>query len=136
MTKKEIAQRISETLTTEDFKLTQLKAKEIVQMTLDAIIEALLTTKNNRIELRKFGVFSVKRRKARHARNPQNEGETVYVPPKNVVVFKPGKEMEEKVRNLTNIPLLDEEKEAMAKAEQNGTSKKKRKPSPKKSKSS
>ena len=58
-----------------------------------------------RIELRNFGVFEVKRRKARKARNPRT-GEKVDVPPKCVVTFKPGKEMEEKVRRLTRVPVL------------------------------
>ena len=101
MTKKEIVKQISERL-----GLTQLKTKEIVQLTFDAIVETLL--EDGRIELRNFGVFEVKRRKARKARNPRT-GEKVDVPPKNVVTFKPGKEMEERVRQMTNVPDLDEE---------------------------
>src|ERR1700726_29934 len=77
--------------------MTQLKTKEIVQQTFDAIVETLLVEK--RIELRNFGVFEVKRRKARKARNPRT-GERVDVEPKYVVTFKPGKEMEERVRKL------------------------------------
>ena len=92
MTKKEIVKQISEEL-----GLTQLKTKEIVQKTFDAIVETLLSER--RIELRNFGVFEVKRRKARKARNPRT-GEKVDVEPKNVVTFKPGKEMEERVRKL------------------------------------
>ncbi|MCS7046197.1 MAG: integration host factor subunit beta [Gemmataceae bacterium] len=92
MTKKEIVKQISEKL-----GLTQLKTKEIVQKTFDAIVETLL--EERRIELRNFGVFEVKRRKPRKARNPKT-GERVYVAAKNVVTFKPGKEMEERVRQL------------------------------------
>ena len=92
MTKKEIVKQISEKL-----GLTQLKTKEIVQQTFDAIVDTLLVEK--RIELRNFGVFEVKRRKARKARNPRT-GERVDVEPKYVVTFKPGKEMEERVRKL------------------------------------
>lgn len=91
MTKKEIVKQISEKV-----NLTQLKTKEIVQMTFDAIIATLVT--EGRIELRKFGVFEVRQRKARKARNPRT-GEAVEVLPKNVVTFQPGKEMEEEVRN-------------------------------------
>src|SRR3954471_19229666 len=98
MTKKEIVRQISEKL-----GLTQLKTKEIVQKTFDAIIETLLS--EHRIELRNFGVFEVKRRKARKARNPRT-GERVDVEPKNVVTFKPGKEMEERVRLMDNLPDL------------------------------
>src|SRR5437879_11898270 len=77
--------------------MTQLKTKEIVQQTFDAIVDTLLAEK--RIELRNFGGFEVQRRKARKARNPRT-GERVDVEPKYVVTFKPGKEMEEKVRKL------------------------------------
>src|SRR3954447_19074262 len=98
VTKKEIVKQISERL-----GLPQLKTKEIVQQTFDAIVETLLET--GRIELRNFGVFEVKQRKARKARNPRT-GAKVDVPPKNVVTFKPGKEMEERVRKLTNLPTL------------------------------
>jgi integration host factor subunit beta len=107
VTKKEIVKQISDKL-----GLTQLKTKEIVQLTFDAIVDTLLEV--GRIELRNFGVFEVKQRKARKARNPRT-GERVDVPPKNVVTFKPGKEMEERVRNMTGVPVLraDEEDEEL-----------------------
>ncbi len=92
MTKKEIVKAIAE-----EIGLTQLKTKEIVQKTFDAIIDALVEGK--RIELRNFGVFEVKERAARKARNPRT-GQRVHVPAKLVVTFKPGKEMEERVRQL------------------------------------
>jgi integration host factor subunit beta len=92
VTKKEIVKTISEEL-----GLTQLKTKEIVQKTFNAIIDTLV--EDRRIELRNFGVFEVKKRKARQARNPRTS-EKVYVPEKFVVTFKPGKEMEERVREL------------------------------------
>jgi len=92
VTKKEIVRTISE-----EIGLTQLKTKEIVQKTFDAIVNALVEDK--RIELRNFGVFEVKRRAPRKARNPRT-GEGVSVPEKFVVTFKPGKEMEERVREL------------------------------------
>ena len=92
MTKKEIVKLISDRA-----KLTQLQTKEIVQWTFDAIIETLIS--EGRIELRNFGVFEVKQRKARKARNPRT-GERVDVEPKNVVTFQPGKEMEERVRQM------------------------------------
>lgn len=100
MTKKEIVKTISE-----EIGLTQLKTKEIVQKTFDAIVNALVDEK--RIELRNFGVFEVKKRAARKARNPRT-GQRVDVPEKYVVTFKPGKEMEERVRLL--------EREAAARA--------------------
>lgn len=106
MTKKEIVKTISE-----EIGMTQLKTKEIVQRTFDAIVETLVaeTVRKiekgssdgtlGRIELRNFGVFEVKKRAARKARNPRT-GERVDVEEKFVVTFKPGKEMEEKVRQL------------------------------------
>ena len=92
MTKKDIVKAISEQI-----GMTQLKTKEIVQKTFDAIIDTLVREK--RIELRNFGVFEVKKRAARKARNPRT-GTRVDVPEKYVVTFKPGKEMEERVRQL------------------------------------
>jgi nucleoid DNA-binding protein len=96
VTKKEIVKQIADRI-----DLTQLKTKEIVQLTFDAIVDTLI--EDGRIELRNFGVFEVKRRKARKARNPRT-GKPVNVPPKNVVTFKPGKEMEERVRNMSHVP--------------------------------
>lgn len=92
MTKKEIVKTISDKT-----GLTQLQIKEIVQLTFDGIIETLLD--EGRVELRNFGVFQVKSRKARKARNPRT-GLQVDVPEKFVVTFKPGKEMEARVQEL------------------------------------
>lgn len=92
MTKKEIVKTISDQI-----GLTQLQTKEIVQKTFDAIVDTLV--EERRIELRNFGVFEVKKRAARKARNPRT-GERVDVAEKFVVTFKPGKEMEERVREL------------------------------------
>ncbi|MEY2724766.1 MAG: hypothetical protein RLZZ458_633 [Planctomycetota bacterium] len=91
MTKKEIVKTISEKL-----GLTQLTTRDIVQKTFDAIVETLV--EEGRIELRNFGVFEVRRRKARKARNPRTGG-AVQVPEKLTVSFKPGKEMEDRVRD-------------------------------------
>lgn len=106
VTKKEIVKKISE-----DIGMTQLKTKDIVQRTLDTIIYTLVT--EGRIELRNFGVFEVKRRAPRKARNPRT-GDKVYVPSKNVVTFKPGKEMEELVRKMNSdrLPLLEDARDA------------------------
>ena len=90
VTKKEIVKVISD-----EVDLTQLKTKEVVQKTFDAIIDTLV--KYSRIELRNFGVFEVKKREPRKARNPRT-GAEVFVPAKDVVTFKPGKEMADKIR--------------------------------------
>lgn len=96
MTKKDIVRTISE-----EVGLTQQQTKEIVQKTFDAIIDCLV--RERRIELRNFGVFEVKPRAARKARNPRT-GEQVEVPSKHVVTFKPGKFMEAKVCDLDESP--------------------------------
>ncbi len=98
MTKKEIVRTISE-----EIGLTQLKTKEIVQKTFDAIVDTLV--EDGRIELRNFGVFEVKRRAPRQARNPRT-GAAVPVPEKFVVTFKPGKEMEKRVCELQRLAAL------------------------------
>ena len=93
VTKKDIVRIVAERL-----GQTQLLTKEIVQKTFDVIIETLVKT--DRIELRKFGVFEVKHRAPRIARNPKTNQE-VKVDEKFVVSFKPGKEMEEQVQERT-----------------------------------
>lgn len=92
MTKRDIVRVISEEL-----GLSQVQTREVVQRTFDAIVETL--AREGRIELRNFGVFEVKRRKPRAARNPRT-GEQVDVPERFVVRFKPGKEMKIRIRNL------------------------------------
>src|SRR5688500_2462643 len=94
--KKEIVKQISERP-----NWTQLKTKEIVQWPCAASLDTLVTERQ--VERRNFGVFEVKRRKPRRARNPRTN-EPVEVEAKNVVTFQPGKVMEEKVRKMTNAP--------------------------------
>lgn len=74
--------------------LTGVETSNVIQSFMDQIIDEL--AKGNRIEFREFGIFELKKRKARIGRNPRT-GETVEVPPKTVVSFKPGKVMKEKV---------------------------------------
>jgi nucleoid DNA-binding protein len=105
VTKKEIVKQISESIDE-----TQLKTKEIVQKTFEAIVKTLVS--EGRIELRNFGVFAVKQRKERKARNPRT-GEKVDVPAKNVVTFKPGKLMEELVSQMPLVPDLDDDEDAV-----------------------
>jgi nucleoid DNA-binding protein len=90
MTKKEIVRRIAE-----EACLPAVQVKEAVQRTLDEIIHALVTV--GWIELRDFGIFSVRRQEPRRARNPRTGG-VVHVPARTVVAFKPGKAMIEQVR--------------------------------------
>ena len=92
MTKKDIVRTIAEQL-----DLPQLRTRELVQRTFDALIETLV--QEGRIELRNFGVFQIKRREARVGRNPRT-GQRGPVQAKSVVTFKPGKEMEARVREM------------------------------------
>jgi nucleoid DNA-binding protein len=94
-TKKKIVELIAKEL-----EVSQVLAKKIVQMTFDQIVDTLV--QNGRIELRKFGVFEVKLRKARRARNPVTN-EPVQVPAKKVVTFQPGKVMEERVADALKV---------------------------------
>jgi nucleoid DNA-binding protein len=96
MTKKEIVQHIAEKV-----GVRRTQAHEIVQSVFDGITDTLV--QEGRIELRNFGVFEVKKRKPRRARNPRT-GASVKVPAKLVVTFKAGREMEERVRQLNNVP--------------------------------
>ena len=76
--------------------IEQQKVKKIVQMTLEEITEILATSERRRYELRNFGVFEVRIRKARKARNPRT-GAEVMVKEKAVVTFRAGKEMEARI---------------------------------------
>ena len=81
--------------------IEQQKVKQIVQLTLDGIIDILVA--EQRIELRNFGVFEVRKRKPRKARNPRT-GTEVMVGEKRVVTFKAGKIMEERIANSSGTP--------------------------------
>jgi DNA-binding protein HU-beta/integration host factor subunit beta len=85
----------------EQHGISQGQAHEIVQRVFDDIIETLL--REGRIELRNFGVFEVRRRKPRRARNPRT-GETVQVPAKLVVSFKAGRELGQRLAELNEMP--------------------------------
>ena len=89
MTKRNIVRRIADEL-----DRTELETKEIVQKTLDAIIDVLVA--EGRVEFRNFGVFEVRKRKPRQARNPRT-GEKVMVGERVTVTFKPGRAVEERV---------------------------------------
>ena len=93
LTKRDLVTRISN-----ETGLVQQQVLDVVQKTLDHIAESL--AKGDKVELRNFGVFEVKIRKARVGRNP-NEPETdVPIPARSVVKFKSGKEMRAEVLKL------------------------------------
>lgn len=78
-----------------------LRATEALLDALFAEISAALE-RGERVELRGFGAFSVRRRKARSGRNPRT-GEIVPVDPKSVPFFKPGKDLRERVNGAAGI---------------------------------
>ncbi len=90
MTKKDIVLRI-----TDMTSIKQVDVKKVVQKTFDVIVESLV--RSEKVELRNVGVFKIKERRARFGRNPRT-GESVSVPPRKVVVFKPGLEMKHRIK--------------------------------------
>jgi nucleoid DNA-binding protein len=102
MTKRDLVIRISE-----ETGMVQQDVLAVVQKTLDYITEAL--AKGTKVELRNFGVFEVKVRKARVGRNPNAPETDVPIPERSVVKFKPGKEMREQVLKLPPQPEEPEE---------------------------
>ena len=92
MTKHSMVEQIAKRM-----NLPQTAVKRIVQMTMDGITEVLVT--EGRLELRNFGVYEMKARKPRKARNPKT-GEQVMVPSRKAVTFKAGKFMTDRVNGL------------------------------------
>ncbi|MEJ2745853.1 MAG: integration host factor subunit beta [bacterium] len=90
MTKRELAVRIAS-----ETQLPQQAVKEVIQKTLDYIVESLAA--GNSVELRNFGVFMVRTRKARLGRNPNKPEQEVRIPAKKVPDFKPGRIMKARV---------------------------------------
>ena len=97
LTKRDLVMRISE-----ETGLIRSQVFEVVQKTLNYITESL--AKGDKVELRNFGVFDVKIRKARVGRNPQKPETDVPIPARSMVKFKAGKEMAAEVLKLTPNP--------------------------------
>ncbi|WP_280178266.1 MULTISPECIES: HU family DNA-binding protein [unclassified Lentimonas] len=76
----------------------QKEVRETVQLTLDAIANALSEGRN--VELRNFGVFEVQVRKSRIGRNPNKPETDVVIPTRAVIKFKAGKELKAKLKEL------------------------------------
>ena len=90
MTKSELVQRLAEA----NPHLYQRDVEGIVTAIFDEIATAL--TRGDRVELRGFGAFSVKRREARQGRNPRT-GDAVQVEEKHIPFFKTGKQLRERL---------------------------------------
>lgn len=95
LTKRDLVVRISN-----ETGLIQKEVLNVIQKSLDYIIEALVEGRN--VELRNFGVFEVVLRKGRVGRNPKRPEADVPIPPRAVVKFKGGKEMKARVIKLSN----------------------------------
>jgi len=93
LTKRDLVIRISE-----ETGLIQQEVLDVIQKTLDYISQALAN--GDKVELRNFGVFEVKVRKARIGRNPNAPETDVPIPERSVVKFKPGKEMRAEVLKI------------------------------------
>jgi DNA-binding protein HU-beta len=89
MTKANLIDHIAETT-----QSTKHDAERVVDAVLGHIIEAL--AKGEKVDLRGFGSFQANRKKERQGRNPQT-GETITIAPRTVAVFKPSKELAERV---------------------------------------
>ncbi len=92
MTKSELIQRMAE----RNPHLYLRDVETIVNTIFDEIIQALVN--GDRVELRGFGAFSVKKRAARVGRNPRT-GESVDVGPKSMPFFKTGKLLRERLND-------------------------------------
>lgn len=90
MTKSDLIKRLADA----NPHLTQRDVEKIVSTVFDEVTEAL--ARRDRVELRGFGAFSVRARKARTGRNPRT-GAEVKVPDKVVPYFKTGKELRERL---------------------------------------
>src|SRR6202171_5080568 len=97
MTKSELIQRLAEL----NPHLYQRDVERIVTAIFDEIAAAL--SRGDRVELRGFGAFSVKRREARVGRNPRT-GQTVSVAEKYVPFFKTGKQLRDRLNGIEGTP--------------------------------
>ena len=93
LTKRDLVIRISD-----ETNLGQQQVFDVAQKILDYITESL--AKGDKVELRNFGVFEVKVRKARVGRNPNKPETDVPIPARSMVKFKAGKEMRAQVLTL------------------------------------
>ena len=101
MTKSELIQRLAE----RNPHLYMRDVERIVDTIFDEITAAL--AKGDRVELRGFGAFSVKKREARTGRNPRT-GESVTVQAKALPFFKTGKELRERLNGKASVAGEDE----------------------------
>lgn len=90
MTKSGLIDKVSENIN----ELTRKQTEIIVETVFESMKEAL--SRGEKVEIRGFGNFRLKKRKSRTARNPKT-GQLVEVPPKSIIYFKVGKELREAI---------------------------------------
>lgn len=88
MTKSELIERLIQRMP----NLQKKDSEMIVNLIFDSMKEALM--RGEKIEIRGFGSFRIKRRAAKEGRNPKT-GEIVKIPEKRIPFFKVGKELRE-----------------------------------------
>jgi integration host factor subunit beta len=89
MTKADLVEMVAESS-----DLPRKQADEVVRVILESITAAL--SRGEKVELRGFGSFRIRRRGERNGRNPKT-GDKVHVPPKKIPYFKPGKHLREEL---------------------------------------
>ena len=89
MTKAELVEKVADKI-----QLTKKQTETVVNLLLNSITEAL--SEGDKVELRGFGSFRIRKRNPREGRNPKT-GDTVQIPAKRVPFFKAGKELREMV---------------------------------------
>lgn len=94
MTKRDLVIRIAN-----QTGLTQRDVMDVVQRTLDTVTNELCAGRG--VEFRNFGVFEIRKRQPRIGRNPNAPKNTVQIPERVVVKFKPGKVMKDRVSKLS-----------------------------------
>ncbi len=87
MIKADLVNRVSQAAT-----ITKQQSEKAIETMLDALSHSL--QRGERIELRGFGVFSVRPRKRGIGRNPRT-GQEVQIPPGRTIRFKPGKDLQD-----------------------------------------
>lgn len=90
MTKTDLVELVA----AQQVRLTKKDTEVVIDTILESIAKALASKDDGKVELRGFGSFRTRPRRARQGRNPQS-GEPVHVPPKRIPFFKPGKELKQ-----------------------------------------
>ena len=109
MIKSELIQRVAAA----NPNLFQRDIERIINIVLDEITGAL--ARGDRVELRGFGAFTVKRRAARQGRNPRT-GAQIQIPRKRVAAFKPGRAFRQMVSAAQKSQVKTQKPEASGEA--------------------